>query len=92
MEGERTKLIEAVETMVKAVVACVDDVEVKQAEGKKGPIILVKVDERDRGRLIGRQGRTIQAMRTLLGAGAQALGDSAQGLPTIEVDEPGRGR
>ena len=88
MGEERTKLVKAVETMVNAVVSHGDEVEIRQTEGGRGPVICVKVNARDRGRLIGRQGRTIQAMRAVLGAGVHALGEASKGLPTIEVEEP----
>jgi len=80
---ESKELAEAVEIIVKSVVTNGDEVEIKRAEG----VILVDINEGDRGRLIGRQGRTIQALRTLVAAGSHALGETGA-APRVEIEEP----
>ena len=57
---------EAVETIVKALVAGPDDVEVSENADGKNVKIQVRVGSNDMGRLIGREGRTVKAIRSLL--------------------------
>ena len=62
---------EAVEKIVKALVTEPDAVEVREREGEKGAVIEVRVGAGDMGRLIGREGRTIKAIRSILFAASQ---------------------
>ena len=57
---------EAVETIVKALVAEPDDIEVSENADGKNVKIQVRVGSNDMGRLIGREGRTVKAIRSLL--------------------------
>jgi predicted RNA-binding protein YlqC (UPF0109 family) len=58
---------EAIEKIVKAIVADADSVEVEEySEGGKNVRLSVRVAPDDYGRLIGREGRTIKAIRSLL--------------------------
>ncbi len=92
MENRDKRLEEAVGYMVRGVASRPDEVEVSQATSPRGLIVRVRIAERDKGRIIGRQGRNIQAMRALLAAGAQALGvPPGDNQPTIELDEAERG-
>lgn len=84
MSNAQAKLEQAVAHMVGGVVSRPEEVEIIATRNGQGPVFMVRVNPRDVGRLIGRQGRTIQAMRDLLGASAQALGTAAA---TIEIDE-----
>ena len=56
---------EAVEMVVKALVDDVEAVDVCELEQQNGTLIEVRVASSDMGKLIGRQGRTIRALRTL---------------------------
>ena len=56
---------EAVEMVVKALVDDVEAVDVRELEQQKGTLIEVRVASSDMGKLIGRQGRTSRALRTL---------------------------
>jgi hypothetical protein len=65
---------EAVEKLVKALVGSgADAVEVSEKPGDSASttVIVVKVGEGDMGRIIGREGRTIKAIRSLLYAASQ---------------------
>jgi uncharacterized protein len=56
---------EAVEMVVKALVDDVDAVEVREIDQQGKTLIEVRVAPGDMGKLIGRQGRTIKALRSL---------------------------
>lgn len=45
-----------------------EEVEVKELEGEQTSVLELKVAKEDLGKVIGRQGRTARAMRTILGA------------------------
>jgi predicted RNA-binding protein YlqC (UPF0109 family) len=55
-----------VEYIVKSIVAEPDKVSITQEDGEEGLLIKLEVAPDDKGRVIGRQGRVAQAMRTLL--------------------------
>lgn len=59
---------ETVEMIVKALVDETEAVEVREVERKDALLIEVRVAEADMGKLIGRQGRTVRALRSLLHA------------------------
>ena len=58
---------ETVEMIVKALVDDAEAVEVREVErGKDTVLIEVRVAESDMGKLIGRQGRTVRALRSIV--------------------------
>ena len=59
---------ETVEMIVKSLVDDAEAVEVREVERKGTLFIEVRVAEGDMGKLIGRQGRTVRALRSLLHA------------------------
>ena len=60
---------ETVELIVKALVDDVEAVDVREVErGNSTLIIEVRVAETDMGKLIGRQGRTVRALRSIMHA------------------------
>ncbi|MFQ5883160.1 MAG: KH domain-containing protein [Candidatus Methylomirabilales bacterium] len=63
-------LKELVEYLAKALVDNPDAVSVEAAEDEKTTTLKLKVAPPDLGRVIGKQGRTARAMRTLLHAAA----------------------
>jgi hypothetical protein len=62
-----------VETIAKALVDDPDSVQVTETEGERGTVIALRVAREDLGKVIGRQGRTAQAIRTILTANAAKL-------------------
>ncbi len=62
---------EAVEKIVRALVDDTDAVEVSETAKDSSVVIAVRVAESDMGRLIGREGRTIKAIRSILYAASQ---------------------
>jgi len=55
-----------VEYVVKAIVAEPDEVKITEENSDEGLLIKLEVAPDDKGRVIGRQGRVAQALRTLL--------------------------
>jgi uncharacterized protein len=64
---------ELVRSMAQALVDKPDEVEVREVEGEKTTVLELKVAEADLGKVIGRQGRTARAMRTIVNAAATKL-------------------
>ena len=64
----------AVENIVKAIARNPEAVEVVEEISDRSTVLRVKVAESDMGKLIGREGRTIKALRSLLFAASQKQG------------------
>jgi hypothetical protein len=62
-----------VEQMAKALVDNPDAVSVSEAEGERTSVIELSVAKEDLGKVIGKQGRTAKAMRTILTAASTRL-------------------
>ena len=65
---------EAVEKIVTALVDDKEAVEVSEESGERATVIKLRVAANDVGRIIGREGRTIKAIRSLLFAAGQKHG------------------
>ncbi|MGJ6981210.1 RNA-binding protein [Aestuariimicrobium soli] len=61
-------LQEALEHLVRGIVGNPDDVRVKDKDLRRGRLLEVRVHPDDIGKVIGRQGRTASALRTVIGA------------------------
>jgi predicted RNA-binding protein YlqC (UPF0109 family) len=70
-----------VEYIAKAIVNAPDDVTVTEETDEQGTTFKLQVADEDKGRIIGRQGRVAQAMRTLLRVKAAKAGTRA----TLEI-------
>ena len=57
---------EILETIVKNLVDNQEAVEIKEVDGEKNIIFEVKVAEEDMGKIIGRQGKIAQSIRTVI--------------------------
>ena len=57
---------ELVEYIAKSIVNVPDDVVVTEEETEEGLTLKLQVNEEDKGRVIGKQGRVAQAIRTLI--------------------------
>ena len=64
---------ELVELMAKALVNDPDSVVVREIEGSSATIYELSVAQEDMGRVIGKQGRTARAMRTILSAASAKI-------------------
>ena len=64
---------ELIEYIARALVDSPDEVEVNEIAGAQTSVIELKVDKSDLGKVIGKQGRTARAMRTILTAASTKL-------------------
>jgi len=60
-----------IELIIRGIVDNPDKVEINEIIGEKTSIFEVKVDSTDIGKVIGRQGRNIKSIRTIVNAAAQ---------------------
>ena len=60
-------------TMVKALVDKPEEVSLREVEGEKTTVLELRVAKEDLGKVIGKQGKTAKAMRTVLNAMATKL-------------------
>jgi predicted RNA-binding protein YlqC (UPF0109 family) len=72
---------ELVEFIAKAIVNAPDQVEVTEETTEQGITLKLKVADDDKGRVIGKQGRIAEAMRTLIRVKAAKTGTRA----TLEI-------
>ncbi len=83
-------LADALEHLVRGLVPNPDDVRVRETDRGRGRTFEVRVHPDDIGKVIGRQGRTASALRTVLGALA---GREQVRIDFIDVDRrPSRRR
>lgn len=66
-------LKEVVETIAKVLVDSPDEVAVHEIDGEATTVLELRVAPHDLGKVIGKQGRTARAMRTLLRAAGMKL-------------------
>ena len=75
-------LAEALEHLVRGVVDHPDDVVVRDKQLRRGSILEVRVHPDDLGKVIGRNGRTARALRTVVGA----IGGRGVRVDLVDVD------
>lgn len=76
-------LEEALEHLVKGIVDNPDDVQVASRTLRRGRVLEVRVHPDDLGKVIGRNGRTARALRTVVGA----IGGRGIGVDLVDVDQ-----
>jgi len=64
---------ELIKYIAQALVDNPEQVEVSEVEGNQTSVLELKVAQEDLGKVIGRQGRTARAMRTILSASSGKL-------------------
>jgi predicted RNA-binding protein YlqC (UPF0109 family) len=69
--------------IAKALVDNTDQVEVKEIIGEKAIVLELKVADEDRGKIIGKEGRIIKAIRIIINSASAKLDKRA----TVEVVE-----
>ena len=77
-----------IEYVVKALVDHPEEVTVTEVDGERVVVFELRLNQTDVGKVIGKSGRTITAIRTLLTSSAAKQGKRAM----LEIIEPGRER
>ncbi len=72
----------ALEHLVKGIVDNPDDVEVELVTGRRGRTLEVRVNPEDLGKVIGRNGRTAKALRSVM----TALGGRGLRVDVVDTD------
>ncbi len=65
---------ELIQEITKALVDNPEQIQVKEVDGDKTSVIELRVARTDFGKIIGKKGRTAQAIRTILSAASAKLG------------------
>ncbi|WP_016909881.1 MULTISPECIES: RNA-binding protein [Streptomyces] len=76
-------LEEALEHLVKGIVDNPDEVQIAARNLRRGRVLEVRVHPDDLGKVIGRNGRTAKALRTVIGA----LGGRGVRVDLVDVDQ-----
>lgn len=63
-----------IEAMAKALVDKPESVSVSEVDGERTTVFELRVDPNDLGKVIGKQGKTARAMRTILSAAGTKIG------------------
>ena len=79
-------LADALEHLVAGIVSNPDDVTVRDKDLRRGRLLEVRVHPEDIGKVIGRQGRTASALRTVVGL----AGNEQVRVDFVDVDRPRR--
>ncbi len=68
---------ELISCIVKSLVDNQEAVKIKEIGGEKTTVIELSVDKNDLGKIIGKEGKTIKAIRTILNAASKKSGKKA---------------
>lgn len=79
---------EVLETMLQAIVSQPEKVEVDRSVDEMGVLLKVKLGDGDAGMVIGKAGRGIQAIRTVM----NAVGRRSQARVNVKLEVPDRPR
>ena len=73
MSDEQTGIKELLELIVRALVDEPGEIVITEIAGEQTTVFEVRVSEDDRGKVIGKQGRTARAIRTILASAGMKL-------------------
>lgn len=79
---------EFLEFAIKSIVDNPDDVKVTRSVDEMGVLLTLKVNPEDMGQIIGRQGSTAKALRTML----RVIGAKHNARINLKIEEPEGGR
>lgn len=82
------KDVQFLETVVKAIVDNPDKVKVTRSVDEMGVLLSLEVDPADMGKVIGKEGRTAKAVRTLL----RVIGAQSNARLNLKIIEPEGGK
>jgi hypothetical protein len=73
MTSSEASMKELITYIARALVDKPDEVQVSEVKGEQTSVIELKVAKEDLGKVIGKQGRTARAMRTILSAASTKI-------------------
>ena len=73
MSESSSSMKELITFVAQSLVDCPEAVEVREIEGDQACVLELRVAKEDLGKVIGKQGRTARAMRTILSATSTKL-------------------
>ena len=73
MSSSKVSLKELIEFVARSLVDNPDQVEVAEITGEQTIVLELRVAKEDLGKVIGKQGRTVKAMRAILSAASSKL-------------------
>jgi len=76
-----------IESIVKALVDSPEEVRVQEIAGEQAVIYEIKVADSDIGKVIGKQGKTANALRTIVKAASSKIGKNA----SIQINSKPKG-
>lgn len=88
MAEETPQYQELLESIVRALVDNPDDVKVERKVDEMGVLLSLTVNAQDMGQIVGRQGSTARAIRTLV----RIAGLKAHARVNLKIEEPEGGR
>ncbi|HCM36909.1 MAG: hypothetical protein A3J30_02665 [Candidatus Wildermuthbacteria bacterium RIFCSPLOWO2_02_FULL_47_9c] len=88
MAEETPQYQELLEYIVKALVDNPNDVKIERRVDEMGVLLSLKVHAQDMGQIVGRQGSTARAIRTLI----RIAGLKAHARVNLKIEEPEGGR
>lgn len=80
---EGATLEQALDHLVRGIVAHPEEVSVRHRDTRRGPMLQVRVHPEDLGKVIGRGGRTATALRTVIAA----VGGQGVRVDVLDTDE-----
>ncbi len=86
--ADKTQDQEFVEYIVKSIVSHPEDVTTERKVDEMGVLLTLKINPADMGFVVGRQGQTARAIRTLL----KIVGAKANARINLKIEEPEGGR
>lgn len=81
----KVDVVDFLESVVKSIVDHPDDVKVVKNVDEMGVLLSLNVNAADMGQVVGRQGTTAKALRTLL----RIVGIKASSRVSLKIEEPG---
>ncbi len=84
MTDENRQDVEFIEFVVKQIVEFPDEVEIERNIDEMGVLITLKVNKEDMGKIIGKNGQTAKAIRTLL----RIIGSKNNARVNLKIVEP----
>jgi uncharacterized protein len=86
--AEKTHDQEFIEYIVKSIVSHPEDVSTERKVDEMGVLLILKINQADMGFVVGRQGQTARALRTLL----KIVGAKNNARINLKIEEPEGGR